>query len=107
MSDIWNRLSAHRKAQGDRRIDALFADDADRAAACTTRADGLVFDWSKTMIDKNARDLLIKLAGDAGVEARRDAMFAGERINETEGRAVLHTALRNLSGSVTVDGQDV
>ncbi|MEE2861902.1 MAG: glucose-6-phosphate isomerase [Pseudomonadota bacterium] len=107
MSDIWNRLSAHRKAQGDRRIDALFADDADRAAACTTRADGLVFDWSKTMIDKDARDLLIKLAGDAGVEARRDAMFAGERINETEGRAVLHTALRNLSGSVTVDGQDV
>ncbi|CAM3149653.1 glucose-6-phosphate isomerase [Paracoccus nototheniae] len=107
MSDIWKSLKACRAAQADTRIEALFAADPDRATGFTTRADGLVFDWSKTMIDTAARDLLLDLAREAGVEARREAMFAGEKINETEGRAVLHTALRNLDGSVVVDGQDV
>ncbi|OJH43855.1 glucose-6-phosphate isomerase [Paracoccus sp. SM22M-07] len=107
MSDSWNRLKSHRQAQGDLRIEGLFADDAARATAFCTRADGLVFDWSKTTIDTKARDLLLDLARDAGLEDRREAMFTGQRINETEDRAVLHTALRNLSGSVTVDGQDV
>ncbi|WP_265500241.1 glucose-6-phosphate isomerase [Paracoccus beibuensis] len=107
MSDIWNRLKSHRTRQGETRIESLFAADTDRVAGFSTRTDGLFFDWSKTMIDAEARDLLLDLARTAGVEARRDAMFAGEKINETEGRAVLHTALRNLSGSVTVDGQDV
>src|SRR5690606_40967611 len=65
-----------------------------------TEADGLIFDWSKTMIDAGARDLLIELARGAQVEARREAMFSGEKINETEGRAVLHTALRNLDGEI-------
>lgn len=107
MSDIWNRLKTHRNQQGEARIESLFAADTDRVAGFSTRAEGLIFDWSKTMIDAEARDLLLDLARTAGVQARRDAMFAGEKINETEGRAVLHSALRNLSGSVTVDGQDV
>jgi len=107
MSEIWNRLSSHRAGQGETRIDTLFAADPQRASAFSTHADGLVFDWSKTMIDGQARDLLLELARNAGVEARREAMFNGDRINETEGRAVLHTALRNLSGSVIVDGRDV
>ncbi|WP_022708382.1 glucose-6-phosphate isomerase [Paracoccus zeaxanthinifaciens] len=105
MTDHWSRLQDHRAAQGDARIDALF--DADRVQGFTARADGMVFDYSKTMIDAQARDMLLDLARDAQVEARRDAMFAGEKINETEGRAVLHTALRNLDASVTVDGRDV
>lgn len=103
----WTRLKDHRAAQGDARISDLFDADADRATGFSASADDLVFDYSKTMIDAKARDLLIELAVDADVEARREAMFCGEKINETEGRAVLHTALRNLSGSVTVDGQDV
>ena len=107
MSDSWNRLKSHRQAQGDLRIEGLFADDAARATGFCTKADDLVFDWSKTTIDAKARDLLLDLARDAGLEDRREAMFTGQRINETEDRAVLHTALRNLSGSVTVDGQDV
>ncbi|MDO5648513.1 glucose-6-phosphate isomerase [Paracoccus sp. (in: a-proteobacteria)] len=102
---IWDRLTHHRNAQGDARMDDLFASDPGRARTFTTVADGLVFDWSKTMIDAAARDMLLELA--AVVPARRDAMFAGERINETEGRAVLHTALRNLDRSVMVDGVDV
>ncbi|WP_410218228.1 glucose-6-phosphate isomerase [Paracoccus sp. (in: a-proteobacteria)] len=107
MSDIWNRLQSCRNDQGETRIEALFAADAQRATTFSNSADGLVFDWSKTMIDAQARDLLLDLARSAGLEERREAMFAGERINETEGRAVLHTALRNLTNSVTVDGRDV
>ena len=107
MTDIWNRLKSYRKSQGDARITGLFEADADRAKAFSTQADDMLFDWSKTMIDAGARDLLLDLAKGANIEARREAMFTGEKINETEGRAVLHTALRNLHGSVTVDGQDV
>ncbi|WP_312526577.1 glucose-6-phosphate isomerase [Paracoccus sp. (in: a-proteobacteria)] len=103
-ADLWTRLTAHRQSQGDLRIETLLDDDA-RVVEFTCQADGLVFDWSKTTIDAQARDLLLELA--AAVPARRKAMFAGERINETEDRAVLHTALRNLDGQVLVDGRDV
>ncbi|AGT07950.1 glucose-6-phosphate isomerase [Paracoccus aminophilus] len=102
-SDIWAKLEAHRQAQGDLRIEALL--DETRARDYTTSADGLSFDWSKTTIDAEARALLLALA--APVAARRAAMFAGERINETEDRAVLHTALRDLDQSLILDGQDV
>lgn len=105
MTDIWNRLISHRRAQGDLRIDALFDADATRAGSCSTAADGLVLDWSKTSIDATALALLLELA--APVANRRDAMFGGTRINETEDRAVLHTALRNLEGAIVLDGRDV
>ena len=105
MSDIWTRLRDHRKSQGDLRIETLFRDDGTRAETCATHADGLELDWSKTLIDEGALRLLLELA--APVPAHREAMFTGQRINETEDRAVLHTALRNLDGSVLVDGQDV
>ncbi|UXU73941.1 MULTISPECIES: glucose-6-phosphate isomerase [unclassified Paracoccus (in: a-proteobacteria)] len=105
MSDIWHRLAAHRAAQQGLRIEALFDRDPNRAETFSTAADGLVLDWSKTTIDMSARDLLLELAAD--VPSRREAMFSGQRINETENRAVLHTALRNLDGQVLVDGRDV
>ncbi|MBW4982197.1 glucose-6-phosphate isomerase [Mameliella sp. CS4] len=92
---------------GDRRIETLFADEG-RAGAFSQSAEGMLFDYSKTQIDAEARAGLLALAEARGVAARRDAMFAGEKINETEGRAVLHTALRNLDGTeVRVDGVDV
>src|SRR5690606_34023966 len=103
---LWDDLAHHHAETRDRPILALF-DRADRAQHFSIAADGLLFDYSKTAIDAHARDLLIRLAESAGVAHRREAMFAGERINETEGRAVLHTALRRLDGSVTVDGRDV
>ncbi|MCB1396978.1 MAG: glucose-6-phosphate isomerase [Rhodobacter sp.] len=98
-------------ATGNRRISDLFHDD-DRAAAFSITLDDpatgpISFDYSKTNIDVETRDLLLALADETGVEARREAMFTGARINETENRAVLHTALRNLDGSVIVDGEDV
>lgn len=107
LRNIWQNLRDHRAATQSQGIRALFAADPDRAARFTLRAGGLVLDWSKTAIDDAARDLLLSLARDAGVEARRDAMFSGARINQTEGRAVLHTALRAANGPVLVDGQDV
>ena len=91
----------------DRPILSLF-DDPNRAAAFSVRFDHMLFDYSKTNIDEKARKALLKLARDCGVVQKRDAMFQGAKINDTEGRAVLHTALRNLDGdSVHVDGQDV
>ncbi|MCZ8333333.1 MAG: glucose-6-phosphate isomerase [Rhodobacteraceae bacterium] len=106
MSNPWAALAAHHEAVGDRHILDLFADPA-RAGAFTAEADGMRLDWSKTNIDAEGRRLLVALAEGAGVAAKRDAMFAGAKINETEGRAVLHTALRDLGGSVIVDGKDV
>ncbi|SHH78716.1 glucose-6-phosphate isomerase [Marivita hallyeonensis] len=105
---MWTELKAAAKAAEDRKILDLFAEDARRAEGFSVTALDLLFDYSKMQIDDGARDVLLALARDADVEARRDAMFAGDIINETEGRAVLHTALRNLDGdAVFVDGQDV
>nr|WP_245883755.1 glucose-6-phosphate isomerase [Hasllibacter halocynthiae] len=82
-------------------------DDA-RVRAFSAEVDGLFFDWSKTKVDEGSRALLLRLLDERGVAARRDAMFAGEKINETEGRAVLHTALRaGPDAVVEVDGVDV
>ncbi|MGB7317424.1 MAG: glucose-6-phosphate isomerase, partial [Planktotalea sp.] len=86
----------------------LFNTDPNRAGAFSVTALEMLFDYSKTGITQASRDALLALAQTAGVAAKRDAMFAGEKINETERRAVLHTALRNLDGdSVIVDGADV
>ena len=103
----WARLENCLQRADDRSILSLF-DDPTRAADFATDTSDLHFDYSKTNIDGATRDALLALAGAADVTTRRDAMFAGKMINETEGRAVLHTALRNLDGGpVLVDGQDV
>jgi glucose-6-phosphate isomerase len=106
MTKIWTELKMHRAAKSGRRLVDLFGDDS-RATVYSCRADGLLFDYSKTQIDTAAMSLLIELARNAKVEARRDAMFGGVRINETEDRAVLHTALRAVDGPIRVDGEDV
>ncbi len=103
---IFDDLRVHRAATATHRIMDLF-DEPGRAEAFSARAGGLLFDFSKTHLDATAMGLLLDLAKQSGVEARRDAMFAGERINITEGRAVLHTALRAPGGPLEVDGQDV
>ncbi|WP_293447706.1 glucose-6-phosphate isomerase [Planktotalea sp.] len=92
----------------DALITDLFDADAQRADVFSLSVLDMLFDYSKTSMDGAARDALLGLARDAGVGTKRYAMFAGETINETEGRAVLHTALRNLDGdAVFVDGIDV
>jgi glucose-6-phosphate isomerase len=105
---MYTDLHKLHSATKDGHILDLFDADPDRAAGFSARLGDMLFDYSKTNIDAATRDALIALIDVAGVPAKRDAMFAGEKINETEGRAVLHTALRNLDGGpVLVDGQDV
>ncbi len=89
-------------------VRAAFRADPGRFARFSASDGDMLLDWSKCAVDDATMDLLGKLAGAAGVEARRDAMFDGAHINITEDRAVLHTALRNpgAEGPV-VDGQDV
>ena len=90
------------------RILDLFQADPGRAQAFSASTGDLLFDYSKTQIDGEIRDELIRLCDAANLAERREAMFSGAKINETEGRAVLHTALRNLDGGpVKVEGQDV
>ncbi|TCP40866.1 glucose-6-phosphate isomerase [Rhodovulum marinum] len=106
MEEIWRRLDAKARAVAERPIAALF-EDPSRAGSFSARMGDMLLDFSKTNIDAEALELLIDLADAAGVAACREAMFSGEKINETEGRAVLHTALRNPSASIAVDGVDV
>ena len=103
---LWDDLTRHAETTATRPITALF-EHAGRAEGFSAEACGFLFDYSKTNIDAKARSLLIRLAEKVDVAAHREAMFAGKKINETEGRAVLHTALRNLDGEVMVDGHDV
>jgi len=86
----------------------LFESDSDRADRYVVEAGDLRIDFSKQPLDDALLTALVGAASDAGVVARRDAMFAGDRINVTEGRAVLHTALRApRETSIELDGQDV
>ncbi|TVP70051.1 MAG: glucose-6-phosphate isomerase [Rhodobacteraceae bacterium] len=104
---IWDRLAEHQRAYAERPILELFA-DAGRANAFTVAAGEMRLDYSKTSIDADARDLLVALAEGAGLADARAAMFAGAKINETEGRAVLHVAQRAGEDAVIeVDGADV
>ncbi len=99
-------LKAHYEALKDRRIEAVL--DATRAEAFAAMTGALRLDYAKTQIDDKALSMLIHLLDTRGVADKREAMFTGQPINDTEGRAVLHTALRNLDGgAVMVDGQDV
>ncbi|SHE42752.1 glucose-6-phosphate isomerase [Ruegeria intermedia] len=103
-----DKLRTFAAQAADTRILDLFAQDPDRAQTFSASTGDLLFDYSKTLIDADIRAALIDLCDQAGLAERRDAMFRGDKINETEGRAVLHTALRNLDGGpVEVDGQDV
>ena len=105
--DLWAGLAQRYEATKDRHILSLF-DDAARAGQFSAAADGLLFDYSKTNICAETRAALLALAEGSDLAARSDAMFSGARINETEGRAVLHTALRAGDEAVIrVDGQDV
>ena len=101
-------LNQHAEQLEGTSLRQLFAADPARFDTFSAKTDDLLLDYSKSRIDAKALDLLIGLARAADVEGKRAAMFAGEKINGTEQRAVLHTALRNQSDQpVLVDGEDV
>ena len=107
-SAAWAALEQHFGALEARHLRDLFADDPARAERLTIEAAGLFLDYSKNRVTDETLTLLLDLATEAGVAERRDAMFAGERINITENRSVLHVALRMPRGSsLVVDGVDV
>ena len=105
---IFERLSAHRRDVERTPLRRMFADDPHRFARTSLKLDDLLFDYSKTRTTPETIALLVELARACDLEGRRDAMFSGAKINTTEGRAVLHTALRAAEDArILVDGQDV
>ncbi|MEW6323185.1 MAG: glucose-6-phosphate isomerase [Acidobacteriota bacterium] len=107
-TDAWRRLEAHRDALRATHLRQLFAGDPQRFDRFALRQGDFLVDTSKHLVTDETLDLLAALARERRVEALRDAMFAGEPINVTEGRSVLHTALRNRSGRpVMLGGRDV
>jgi len=102
----WQSLQSQRESLPHLR--ELFASDPDRASKFQLEAAGLFFDYSKNLITEKTIADLVSLANSAGLRERIDAMFRGDKINITENRAVLHTALRAPRGaSIKVDGVDV
>ncbi len=104
----WKALGAHADAVRGTTLKEMFAADAGRGTKMTAEACGVFLDYSKNRVTGETLELLVKVAEEAGLAAKRDAMFAGEKINVTEGRAVLHVALRAPVGEkILVDGVDV
>ncbi|HET7341040.1 MAG TPA: glucose-6-phosphate isomerase, partial [Methylomirabilota bacterium] len=103
----WKALQTHYQQIKDVHLRTLFAQDGKRGERMTVEGAGLFLDYSKNRMTDETLRLLVALAEDAGVAARRDAMFKGEKINITEKRAVLHVALRAAKGaSIVVDGEN-
>ncbi|MEU0723537.1 glucose-6-phosphate isomerase [Streptomyces sp. NPDC006140] len=104
----WTALAKHREELGDVRLRELFAAEAGRGTAYTLRVGDLYVDYSKHLVTDDTLRLLRELASATDVFGLRDAMFRGEKINTTEHRAVLHTALRAPRDAVVeVDGENV
>jgi glucose-6-phosphate isomerase len=104
----WKDLGAHYKKIRELHLRQLFADDPKRGERLTAEAAGLYLDYSKNRVTDETLKLLIRLAEESRLQERIDAMFRGEKINLTEKRAVLHTALRApRDASVIVDGENV
>jgi glucose-6-phosphate isomerase len=104
----WKALEAHHKKVSKLHLRDLFAKDPKRGERMVVDGVGLHLDYSKNRITEETLQLLLRLAEEAGLKARIEAMFRGDKINLTENRAVLHTALRAPRGtSIAVDGEDV
>jgi glucose-6-phosphate isomerase len=104
----WNALAAHYKTVSNLHMRQLFADDPKRGERLGLEAAGLYLDYSKNRVTDETLKLLLQLAEECGLAAKRDAMFRGDKINITEKRAVLHVALRAPRGaSILVDGKNV
>src|SRR5215472_10205757 len=104
----WSALASHYNSVSKLHLRQLFADDPKRGQRMVVEAVGLYLDYSKNRVTDETLKLLSQLAEESGLRARIDAMFRGEKINITEKRAVLHTALRApRDASILVDGKNV
>ncbi|MGB0867814.1 MAG: glucose-6-phosphate isomerase, partial [Granulosicoccaceae bacterium] len=101
----WKILHQHAESLDGTSLRELFADDPNRASSFSLEAQGLLLDYAKQRVSQTAIDALLALATAAEIENKRDSMFSGEPYNNTEGRAVLHTALRDPNiGDARVSG---
>lgn len=106
-TQAWQALTAH-FAQNDFELRTLFQYNPDRFQQFSVQRENYLFDYSKNLIDDTTFELLLKLAEECELKEAITAMFSGEKINETEGRAVLHTALRDFSPNpILVDGENI
>ena len=104
----WKDLASHYKKVRELHLRQLFAEDPERGTRMTAEALGLYHDYSKNRITGETLQLLVRLAEESDLKERIDAMFRGDKINRTEKRAVLHTALRApRNASIVVDGENV
>jgi glucose-6-phosphate isomerase len=104
----WRALESHFREINELHLRDLFADDPHRGERLTAEADGLYLDYSKNRVTDETMRLLVRLAEEAGLRARIDSMFGGEKINVTEDRAALHPALRApRDASIVLDGENV
>ena len=104
----WKALEEHAAAVKGETLKEMFAADPGRGTRYTAEAEGLFLDYSKNRVTDETLGLLMELAEEAGLKGKIDAMFRGDKINVTEGRAVLHIALRAAQGeSIMLDGEDV
>src|SRR4030095_16271732 len=104
----WNALESHYQKVSKTHLRDLLKEDPKRGERMTVEGVGLYLDYSKNRITDETLKLLIGVAEESGLQSRIEAMFRGEKINLTENRAVLHTALRAPRGaSIIVDGEDV
>ena len=108
-TQAWFVLKKHFEEEMNRKqMKDLFAADPNRFETYSIKKDGVLFDYSKNIISEKTLQLLFQLAKECGLDKAIEAQFSGKAINETENRAVLHTALRNFSGQpVVLDGKDV
>lgn len=107
-TNAWKALASHYQEIKDVEMKALFAAQGDRFEKYSMQLEDVLIDYSKNRVTDKTMDLLLDLAKECQLEDGIQEMFSGERINETENRAVLHIALRNQSGrSIYLDGKDV
>lgn len=107
-TESWKKLQLHFEAFGHKKLADLFNEDPNRAADFSMQWEDIFVDYSKTHIKRETVRLLVELARESGLEQGIRQLFEGAKINETEHRAVLHTALRNRSNKpIMLDGKDV
>lgn len=107
-SAAWKNLEIHYQELRDVHLRRLFADDPSRGERMTLKAEGLLLDYSKNRLTNETLKLLLALAHECRLRERIEGMFRGDKINFTEGRAVLHTALRMpRESSLMVDGENI
>ena len=104
----WKLLESNFQKNAQKKITDYFAEDTERVKKLSLQWESFYVDYSKNLLDQETLDLLISVAEESGLNQAIEAYFDGGKINETEDRAVLHTALRQLSpSSLTVDGKNI